>query len=94
MIPGIKGQSELTKIPLNETGEQRVASPKKRDTETVVRANTEKLQSYGAVHLGSSVATLEPKLFRGGGGILNNNMAKPQNRYYSPDEHQGQPSLI
>lgn len=43
MIPGIKGQSELTKIPSNETGEQRIGSPKKKDIETVVKANTEKL---------------------------------------------------
>lgn len=54
------------------------ASPKKTiDYDATVKKNTENLLHYGASHLGSSVATLEPKFNLGQGGLLNGEKMMP-----------------
>ena len=77
MVPG--GQN-FSKLALKANQEiARENSPPKKASKSYERVqdNQEKLKAHGAIHLGEDVVNLEPKVFRGAGGILNHAMNKP-----------------
>lgn len=93
MVPGHKPKSEMP----NRTSETKPASPKKT-IEEKVKDNTHMLQKYGAAHLGAGVATLEPHMYLGGGGLLKNDSKQkdsfanqPEDRTSSPMPYQQAP---
>ena len=57
--------------------------------EDKVKQNTEKLKAHGAIHLGEEIANLEPKAYRGAGGITRAAMNKPPNSRYSMVDRSG-----
>lgn len=82
MIPGIKQTSELARQ--SALGVYTDSPSKKaKDIEAVAKKNNENMKLYGA----SISVGQEPRMYRGGGGLTNQNMAKPANRY-SPDDQQ------
>ena len=76
MVPGFKANSELAKYQASSAAEANLGVSPKKSIDDVVKNNTNKFIQYGAAHLGDGVARLEPKMFRGGGGLLN--LANPQ----------------
>ena len=83
MVPGGQNFSKLALKASQESGKEPSPSKKQVGFEEKVTRNTDLLKSYGAIHLGEDVATMEPKAYRGAGGVLHAAMNKPQNNRYS-----------
>lgn len=77
MVPGGQNFSKLALRANQEFGKESSPTKKVVGFEEKVKQNTEKLKAHGAIHLGEDVATLEPKAYRGAGGVLHAAMNKP-----------------
>jgi hypothetical protein len=59
----------------------------RREREQIAKLHNDRLQHYGAQHLGPQLNSIDgPKRLRGEGGLINKDFQKPLGRAYSPSQ--------